>query len=262
LASRKEQRDQARAEREKKAAEEAAKQKRKKRLLQIGGALLAVVAIVVIVVVSSSGGSKKGSAKGDAIGSKQAAKLLGGIPQSNLTLGSPNAKVTVNEYADLQCPFCRDYTEKIFPTIVAKYVRTGKVKMVFHNYAFIGADSVTAARAAVAAGAQNKLWNFADVWYANQGTENSGYVTDKFIEKIASGVPGLDAKKVLQDRLDPKIDQTIAEAQQSAQQNGVNSTPSFILEVKGRPARKLPGTVNTDASAFSAELDKALGAGT
>ena len=57
-------------------------------------------------------------------------------------------------------------------------------------------------------------------------------------------------------------DQATAQAQQAAQKAGANSTPSFILEVDGKPARKMPGTVNSDPSAFSAELDKALAGGT
>jgi protein-disulfide isomerase len=156
------------------------------------------------------------------------------------------------EFADLQCPFCRDYTINTFPSVVAKYVKTGKVKMVFQNYAFIGPDSLTAARAAEAAGKQNKLWNFIDVFYNNQGTENTDYVTDKFLTKIADGA-GVDANKMLTDRQDPKVDQAIALAQQAAQQAGVNSTPTFILKKAGAPAQKL------SAAQVEAALAKAAG---
>ena len=239
MASKKEQREQARAERQAKEAEEQKKAQRKKRMLQLGGVLAAVIVIVVVaVVVSSSGGSKKGSPKGDANGSKQAAQLLDGIPQNGTTLGNPKAPVTVQEFADLQCPFCRNYTIQQFPSIVAKYVRSGKVKMVFENYAFIGPDSLTAARAAEAAAKQNKLWHFIDVFYNNQGTENTSYVTDAFLKKIAKGA-GVDPQKMLADMKDPKIDQAIALAQQNAQQAGVNSTPTFLLKKGAGPAQKL-----------------------
>jgi protein-disulfide isomerase len=239
LASRKEQREQARAEREAREAADRAKAQRNKRILQLGGALaLAAVIVVVAIVISSSGSdSKGGSPKGDANGTNQTTQLLGGIPQSGPTLGKPDAPVTVTEFADLQCPFCRDYTLKQLPSIVAKYVKTGKVKMVFKNYAFIGPDSLTAARAAEAAGKQNKLWNFIDVFYNNQGTENTDYVTDAFLTKIADGA-GVDAKRMLTDRQDPKIDTSIAKAQQDAQQAGVNSTPTFLVQKAGQPAKK------------------------
>ena len=239
MASRKEQREQARAEREAREAAERAKAQRTKRMLQLGGVLLAAAVIVVALVLISSGGSDKkgGSPTGNANGSSQTAQLLGGIPQSGVTLGDPKAPITLTEYADLQCPFCKDYTINQFPGIVAKYVKTGKVKMVFKNYAFIGPDSLTAARAAEAAGKQNKLWNFIDVFYNNQGTENTDYVTDAFLTKIAKGA-GVDPTKMLADRQDPKIDTAIAKAQQDAQGAGVNSTPTFIIQKAGSPPQK------------------------
>ncbi|MEA2430242.1 MAG: hypothetical protein QOI19_715 [Thermoleophilaceae bacterium] len=253
MASRKEQREQARAEREEREAADRAKAQRKKRMLQLGGALVAAgVIVVVAIVVSSGGSSNKGSSSGKAAGADQASQLLNSIPQQGTTLGNPKAPVTLLEFADLQCPFCRDYTINTFPSVVAKYVKTGKVKMVFQNYAFIGPDSLTAARAAEAAGKQNKLWNFIDVFYNSQGTENTDYVTDKFLTKIADGA-GVDANKMLTDRQDPKVDQAIALAQQAAQQAGVNSTPTFILKKAGAPAQKL------SAAQVEAAIAKAAG---
>jgi protein-disulfide isomerase len=122
--------------------------------------------------------------------------------------------------------------------------------MVFQNYAFIGPDSLTAARAAEAAGKQNKLWNFIDVFYNNQGTENTTYVTDAFLTKIAKGA-GVDPQKMLTDRQDPKVNQAIALAQQSAQQAGVNSTPTFLLKKAGAAPQKL------SAAQVVAAIDKA-----
>jgi protein-disulfide isomerase len=261
LASRKEQREQARKEREEREAAEKQKAQRKKRFFQLGGALVLAAAIVVVAIVVSSGGStKKTDAKGDVEGTSQAAQLLQGIPQKGDTLGNPKAPVTLTEFADLQCPFCRDYTLKTFPTIVAKYVRTGKVKMVFRNYAFISEDSITAARAVEAAGLQNKLWNFVDVFYNNQGEERSGYVTDAFLKKIG-GAAGVDVEKMLADRSNPEVDQKIAEGQQEAQQAGVNSTPSFLIQKNGGVARKVSQSA-FDPNEFSKAIDAALASGT
>jgi protein-disulfide isomerase len=258
LSSRKEQREQARAEREAREAAERAKAQRNKRLIQVGAALAAVAAVVVIVVLVAGGGGddSKGGSAGGGGGSTHAAELLDGIPQKGDTLGNPNAPITLIEFADFQCPFCRDFTVKTFPTIVAKYVRTGKVKMVFRNYAFIGPDSVTAARAAEAAGQQNRLWYFVDVFYNNQGEENSGYVTEAFLEKIGADA-GVDVEKMLAAREDPRVDQAIAQAQQEAQENGVNSTPSFLVQ-KGDGAPEKLEVDAFDPAKFSATLDQLL----
>lgn len=258
MASRKEQREQARAEREAREAAERAKAQRNKRFMQLGGALAAAAVIVVVAIVISSGGSSKkgGSPTGKAVGITQTAQLLKGIPQSAITLGDPKAPVTLTEFADLQCPFCKQYTEQTFPTVVAKYVRTGKVKLVFRNYAFISGDSLIAARAAEAAGKQNKLWNFIDVFYNNQGEEKTGYVTDQFLRKIADGA-GVDADKMLADRKDPAVDTAIAEAQQVAQQAGVNSTPTFLIQ-KGNAAPKKVSASAFDPNEFTKAIDAEL----
>ena len=207
--------------------------------MQAGVALVALAAIVVVAILVLGGGDDKkgGTADGSPAGKSQVAQLLDGIPQTGSTLGNPKAPVTVTEFADLQCPFCREYTVNQFPSIVGKYVKTGKVKMVFKNYAFIGPDSLTAARAAEAAGKQNKLWYFIDVFYNNQSTENSDYVTDAFLTKIANGA-GVDSKKMLADRQQPEVDTSIAKAQQDAQQAGVNSTPTFIVQKAGQAPKK------------------------
>ena len=261
MASKKEQREQARAERERREAEEKAKAQRKRRMLQLGGALVAAAVIVVIAVVVSSGGSDKkgGSAKGQATGSSEVAQLLEGIPQSNLTLGNPKAPVTVIEFADLKCPFCQEYTLNTQPDIIKRYVRSGKVKFVWRNLAFVGndpADTQAAALATLAAGRQNKLWDFADVFYRNQGREDTTYVTDAFIKKIASGVPGLDVDKLLKDRTNPEVQQELAVAQQEANKLGADSTPTFFIQKGSGAPVKAP-----NFQTLSQEIDKALGVG-
>ncbi|MEA2448354.1 MAG: hypothetical protein QOG63_286 [Thermoleophilaceae bacterium] len=187
---------------------------------------------------------------------QQPAANVDGLPQSGITLGNPGAPATLYEFADLQCPFCAEYTKTTLPQVVDKYVRPGKVKIVFRNLTFIGPDSVTAARAAAAAGEQNKLWNFVDTFYANQGEENSGYVTDAFIAQLA-GAAGVDANALTQAMQSPAVDQQLGEAQKQAQQFNVNSTPSFLVQV-GTAKPKPLGNKTADFGAISAKLDAAL----
>jgi protein-disulfide isomerase len=252
LASRKEQREEARRQREEREAEERKKQRRKRRIWQIGSVLAVAIAVVVIVVlVTSSGG------EGDTTPSKDEAAetkaLFEGVAMNGVELGNPDAPVTLYEFADLQCPFCKDFTEGAFPQIVQKYVKPGKVKIVFRNLTFLGPDSVTAARAAAAAGAQNKLWTFVDLFYKNQGPENSGYVTDAFLERIGSFAE-LDTEKLLNDMSAPLVEQQLGEAQQQQEEFQIDSTPSFVIQI----GKDKPKPLGNQGFEFE-EMDKLIG---
>ena len=102
-------------------------------------------------------------------------------------LGDPDAPVTVTEYVDLQCPICAEASKQTLPTLINDYVRTGKVKLQARTLSFLGPDSVRAAQVAAGAREQGRLWPFLETFYAAQGTENSGYVTDDFLREVADG---------------------------------------------------------------------------
>ena len=251
--TKKERRDQARQERIAREQAEAARTARRRRFTRLGAVLGAAAVVVVIhVAVSSSGGgstaSTSSSASSSAVAGTQASRsLLNGIPQKGLTLGNANAPVRVLEFADLQCPFCRDYSLGVMPGLVQKYVRTGKVRMEFHALAFIGPDSVRAARVAEAAGQQNKLWNVADLAYHNQGAENSGWATDGKLRSIAAAVPGLDVKQVFAARNSAAVTAQLKAASDLATRSGVNETPTFLVgrgsSLKAVDAAGLPAAI-------------------
>ncbi|MGB2710037.1 MAG: thioredoxin domain-containing protein, partial [Conexibacter sp.] len=232
----------------------------RRRLWQLGGALGLAAAIVVVLVLAFGGGGddKKTLKAGETIpGQIESNARFAGIPQDGVTLGDPDAPVTLVEFADLQWPFCRDYTTNVMPTLVADYVKTGKLKMVFRNVAFIGTDSTRAAQMAAAAGLQNKLWEYIDIFYSNQGAENSGYVTDAFLTKVGHGVDGLDVDKAMNDRGVADVQDQLNKAQTDWQANGFTGTPSFLLGPTGGTLRPLK-IQSLDASAFTAPIDKAL----
>jgi protein-disulfide isomerase len=231
--TRKEQRVAAREERMR---AEAARARQRRRLWQLGGAL-GLAAVVVVAVVLAFGGSDDGRKtlkSGETLaGQFEANERFEGIPQKGVVLGKSDAPVTLVEYADLQCPFCMRYTVDVLPTLVARYVKTGKVRMVFRDVAFLGTDSVRAQQMGAAAARQNKLWEFVDIFYNNQGQENSGYVTDAFLEKIGSAVDGLDVEKALNDRGTASAQRLLVEAQREWQSYGLSGTPSFVMGPTG-----------------------------
>lgn len=133
-------------------------------------------------------------------GAADVQSLLKGIPQRGNVLGKATAPATIVEYIDLQCPFCQQFERQAMPTLIQQYVLTGKAKVVMRPIAFIGPDSQLGRLAAIAAGRQNKMFNFAELLYLNQGAENSGWLQNSTITAVAASVPGLDVPKLLTDR--------------------------------------------------------------
>ncbi|MBS1886919.1 MAG: thioredoxin domain-containing protein [Actinobacteria bacterium] len=215
---------------------------RRGRLLQLaaGGAFLAIIVVVVVIVVASSGG---GSGESSSVVEKpQVEKLLGGIPQSATVLGSHSAPVKLFEYGDLQCPFCKANAETVTPEIIENQVRGGEVSITFRNFIIIGPQSIPAGEAALAAGAQHKAWNFIELFYRNQRKENSGYVTESFIESIgeAAGIP--DLARWNQERKSHKYRHQIEETTKQARKLGFGGTPSFAIEGPHSNGLQLLGT--------------------
>jgi protein-disulfide isomerase len=227
MSSRAEAKAKARQEREAAERKEQEAAARKRRMMLLGGVLAAaIVVIAVVVVISQSGTEEKPTA---AEGTQQANTLFAGIPQTGNVLGDPKAPVTIEEYVDLQCPFCQRFSQDALPDIVSEYVKTGQAKIVLQTLTFIGPDSERAARVAWSAAEQNKMFEFVENFYANQGEENSGYADEAFLKKIAGGVAGLDVTKALDGRDSAKVTSSIQGSQTAAQKANVDSTPSFLL---------------------------------
>jgi len=214
-------REQRRAERQAAEAAERARATRKRRLFQLGGALgLAAIVLIAAIAVSSSGGSKPAA---------PSPGLLAGISEHNGVLGDPKAPVTVTEFVDLQCPICAKASQTVVPSLINDYVRPGDVKLQARTLSFIGPDSVRAARVAAGAEKQGRLWPFLETFYAKQGPENSGYVTDDFLRSVASA-SGVNASKAL-TFADGSTSQTpLARANAEAQKLGINGTPTFVVQ--------------------------------
>jgi protein-disulfide isomerase len=260
--TRKERRATARAERDR--AAEAAQARRRQRMWILGGVLALAVVIVAVIAIASSGGDDKPAArKGEILpGQIETNARFAGIPQRGITVGDPSAPLTLVEFADLQCPFCRDYTTNVMPTILDRYVRTGKLKMEFRNVAFIGNDSITAAQMAAAAGMQNKLWQYVDLFYINQGEENTGYVTPDFLSKIGRAVRGLDVQQATEDSSLPAVQRQLTEAQTEWTVAGFQGTPAFLLGPTGGRLEAMLGeqvapTVDNVSQAIDAQLTAA-----
>jgi protein-disulfide isomerase len=251
---------------------------RRTRLYQLAALLVTVFAVSAVAIAVLTSGSTSQLAPGRPVpGAAQTLALFAGIPQHGTSLGNPRAPVTLEEFGDLQCPVCAAYAEDALPSIVDRYVREGRVKLVFRNLDSIGSDSARAARMAGAVGEQNHMWEFIDLMYKNQGAENTGYVTDRYLQALAAAIPGVDVPGALRARSSTTVGTQIDQAQALARELHLQSTPSFVLvhgdqtgggptgdgqaakgdEGLGQKEQVLPAT-DLSAASLEGPLDQAL----
>jgi protein-disulfide isomerase len=230
----------------------------RRQLYIIGGAAVAVVAaVVVVLVLVLSGSSAKHYAQGAALPEASLVNsLLQGIPQNGLTLGDPKAPVTMVEYIDLQCPYCKAFETQTFPTLVKKYVRTGKLKVETRLLSFIGPDSTKAGKAALAAGAQNDFFNFSELLYFNQGVENSGWVTDDMLAAAASSTPSVNVDTLMNGRGGGQKQLDTFASQ--ATKDKVSSTPTLLVGKSGQKLQVVAITSPTDLATVETAIAAAL----
>jgi protein-disulfide isomerase len=265
--TRKEQRERARAQRTGEgqgAAREPAGAMRRRRLNQLAGALVTGIVIVGVLIALMSAGSSTGIPTSSAqvkatVGAVGA--LLRGIPQSASTLGNPNAPVTLEYFGDLECPTCREFTLGALPALIRGYVRAGKLKIEYRSLRTATGDPETFRTqqvAALAAGRQNKMWMFVELFYHEQGEEGTGYVTERYLQRLARQVPGLNVAGWTAARSYPELAMILAADGRAANSAGLTSTPSFLI---GRTAGVMHGLEYdslTDPSSFNAAIEHQL----
>ena len=206
-------------------------------------AAVMVCGTIIFATLYKGGGAAAGAGGNGNVGAATsttanpaAAMALG---PRDAVLGNANAKVTLVEYGDYQCPYCVEFFSQTQPQIIQNYVNTGKVRMVFRDFAFLGPESTAAANAAQCAEDQGKLWAYHDALYAakladdtNGGSEDDGFYTTAEFLKLAQQV-GLNVS-TFTGCINTAADANIVAQEKGAAANaGVNSTPAFI--VNGTP---------------------------
>ncbi len=171
-------------------------------------------------------------------------------------MGDPNAPVTLIEFSDFQCPFCRRFAETTEPLLVEEYIATGKVRFVYRSFGnFIGQESLDAAEAAYCAGDQGKFWEYHDMLFANQTGENVGAFTTKRLEAFAETL-GLDMKAFRDCLSTHKYRDRAMQDQQEGRQAGIRATPSFILIAPDGSQQIIEGAQPIEV--FRQAIDQAL----
>jgi len=264
--TRKQRREQARTQR--KAMEEAAAASavRRTRLTQLGIVASVVVVAIIVVLIATGGGSKKGIPTKHEQNSvvHEVSALLGGIHQSGNVLGSPTAPVSLQYFGDLECPICQKFTLGALPTVISKWVRTGKLKIEYRSLETATREPEVFKSqqvAAYAAGKQNLAWHFIETFYHEQlpeEQEDAGGVTESYIQGIAQQVPGLDLTQWTNDRSDPELTNEVTTDAQAANDAGFTGTPSFLIGKTGSKLQPYTPSSLTEPGPFSETLEKLL----
>ncbi len=214
-----------------------------RRLGTIAGVVVAAVIVAVVAVVVSSSGGSSTKETGIQTGTTQTATYdavaseLQGIPQSGTTLGKASAPVTIQYFGDLECPICKAFTEGDedggLPQLITGPVKDGQVKLVYKSFE-TASGAVNNDRfipqqvAAYAAGKQDLFWDYAELFYHEQGSEDDRYVTESYLDGLAKQIPSLNFTKWESDRKDPALTTQVKADGQLATSDGLTGTPTLV----------------------------------
>ncbi|HUJ33623.1 MAG TPA: thioredoxin domain-containing protein [Solirubrobacteraceae bacterium] len=246
MASRTKQKEEARARRLAEEQARAERARRDRRIRTVGGIVLGAIVVVVVLILINSGGKKGGIQTGAEQNATVAAvnQMFAGIPQSGATLGNPKAPVTMTYYGDYQCPVCQAFTlQGGFPQLVSNEVRQGKVKVTYKSFCTATCNGPnpnifpTQQVAGLAAGKQNRFWQYTELFYREQGQEDTGYVNEAYLTALARQTTGLNLTTWQADRNDTSLTNQVNADQQAAKNTGVSGTPTLIFQgPKGQAA--------------------------
>jgi protein-disulfide isomerase len=278
MASRTKQKEEARARRMAEERARAERAERTRRMRMLGGVVVLAVAIVAVVIAISVSGNKapkpvKVHSAASIADVAAVSSLLAGIPQSGETLGSPSAPVTITEYADLECPACDAFA---LPTnrntsdgtpgsgyldqLIKQYVRPGKAKIVYRSFETASGNGPNASMwpqqqaSAYAAGLQNKAWYYIELFYYEQQSETSAYVTPAFLKGIAEQVPGLNVSSWTANNQSSSLESQVSNDNATANSRGFQYTPTIVIrgpKGEANPIQSVPQSYSQLASAIN-----------
>ena len=187
---------------------------------------------------------------------QNAQKLAALVENGSPILGNIDAPLTLVEFGDYQCSFCKKHFVQTHDLIMKNYVATGNVKILFKDMIVTpGEDSIHAAHAAHCAKDQGMFWKYHYMLYNNWKGENTGWVTDDILNKFASDVD-LDMNEFSKCMSEKKWMNLIRASGEDANTMGVTGTPSFFLIGPENEITKIHGAQPYEA--FKRTIDSML----
>jgi len=207
--------------------------------LYVPGAIIIagiIIGISLIAALSPATGAPGGG--GTAAKDADIADVeIAGLP----FIGAENAPAVMAYWSDYQCPFCKAFevggvegipNPAVLPVLIKDYVDTGKLKVVFKDFAFLSEDSTTAALygRAVWELYPQKYWEWREAMYHAQDEEHAGFGDEASIVALTKKITGIDSAAVKAKVAGKTADYMLAiEADKAeAGEFGINGTPGFV----------------------------------
>jgi len=160
-------------------------------------------------------------------------------------LGDINAPLTLIEFGDYQCTFCKKFFDETENSIFMNYVETGKVKVLFKDFIVVNEDSVNAASAAHCANDQKMFWQYHSTLYNNWNGEGTGWASPEQLHQFASTL-GLDMNKFSECMSQSKWKDLVLSSHADGRALGVDATPTFFIIDENNEALKIVGAQRYD----------------
>jgi protein-disulfide isomerase len=225
-------------------------------------AIAVIVAAVAAVLLLKGNNSKSNSSTTATVlsGASEVTKQFAGIPQHGDVLGKASAPATMVEYIDLQCPVCRDFETSVMPSVIDRYVRAGKLKVIARPVAIIGSrtDSQRGRLGMIAASKQNRAFNFAQLLYFNQGPEDGGWLDDSMVASAAKSIPGVKVAALQAAAKSTAVADQAKTYDTEATKDGLSGTPTVLVGPSGGKLTVVAPGLEPSSDQMKAAIDAAL----
>ncbi len=219
--------------------------------------VLVPLVIVVAVVMTTGDGTSAVESKAFSTGEKSAIRrttaLLADIPQHGSALGSPKAPVTLQFFGDLQCADSRRVMLGALPFLIRHWVREGKLRILYRSTktdTLVPSEFRSQQAAALAAGRQDRMWTYVDLFYREQRPEHTRYADGAFLEGIAEQT-GMDMRRWAKDRSPWRWAKKLEADAFATVLKGLDNTPSFLIGPTGGETQALYHFTFEEPGAFN-----------
>ena len=172
-------------------------------------------------------------------------------------LGNTNAPLTMIEFGDYQCTYCKKFFSETEGSIIENYVKTGKVKIMFKDFIVVGGDSANAANAAHCANDQKMFWLYHSILYNNWDGEDTGWASFERLHEFANTLE-LDMDEFSKCMSNSKWEKLVNSSQADGRIIGVTATPTFFIIDQSNNILKITGAQHYDVfeEVFDSLLEK------